>query len=123
MADDILCCKKGRIWVPDKFLTTIHDNCSKGQFVITRSFTFPCSLLANGNIYIEEQEGMQLPICEIEGDGVQVSEMRCGTCGGEVEIRKADIKAILHQLRQSEITMKERSRELKKAEDPDEKED
>ena len=104
--DRILCCVKSIVWLPDEFLTTITGNCDKGEFVITQPFTFPCMLLANGNLYIEEQEGMELP-----RDKIDLSHIQCGGCGGEVEIREIDLRGILDKLRQREITMKQRRRE------------
>ena len=74
--------------------------------MITQPFTVPCMLLANGNLYIEEQEGMELP-----RDKIDLSHIKCGGCGGEVEIREIDLRGILDKLRQREITMKQTRRE------------
>jgi len=127
MTSQVLCCKRGKVWVPDGFLTTVFDNCSKGQFVVSRTFSFPCVLLSNGNVFIEEQQGVELPIdlSNVEqptpskpqaqnASSVKLSEIRCGTCGGEVEIRNIDMKAILDKLRATEITMKHKARDSRK---------
>jgi len=103
--DRILCCVKSKVWLPDAYLTTIVGGCDRGKFQITRPFTFPCMLLPNGNLYIEEQEGV-----EIENDERNLSQIKCGNCGSDVEIREIDIREILDRLRQREITMKERRR-------------
>ena len=103
--DNILCCVKSQVWLPDDFLTTIVGNCDRGKFKITRPFTFPCMLMPNGNLYIEEQEGVEIANSEFD-----LSQIRCGTCAAEVEIREIDVREILDRLRQREITMKERKR-------------
>jgi hypothetical protein len=103
--DRILCCVKSKVWLPDEFLTTIVGNCDRGKFTITRPFTFPCMLMPNGNLYIEEQEGI-----EVDSDQFDLSQIRCSSCNSEVEIREIDIREILDRLRQREITMKERKR-------------
>ena len=103
--DRVLCCVKSKVWLPDEYLTTIVGDCDRGKFKITRPFTFPCMLMPNGNLYIEEQEGV-----EIENDESNLSQISCGNCGADVEIREIDIREILDRLRQREITMKERKR-------------
>jgi hypothetical protein len=103
--DRVLCCKKSKVWLPDEFLTTIVGDCDRGKFTITRPFTFPCMLMPNGNLYIEEQEGV-----EIENDESSLPQIKCANCGSEVEVREIDIREILDRLRQREITMKERRR-------------
>ena len=117
--DRVLCCVKSKVWLPDEYLTTIVGNCDRGKFSITRPFTFPCMLMPNGNLYIEEQEGV-----EIENDESNLSQISCGNCGADVEIREIDIREILDRLRQREITMKERRRlresgKVDKAANPD----
>lgn len=107
--DRILCCKKSQVWLPDEFLTTIVGNCDRGKFRITRPFTFPCMLMPNGNLYIEEQQGVEIPSNDFD-----LSHIRCGTCKGEVEIREIDIREILDKLRAREISMKEKLRESQK---------
>ncbi len=109
--DRVLCCTKSKIWLPDEFLTTIVGNCDKGNFSVTRPFTFPCMLMPNGNLYIEEQDGV-----EIKSHEFDLAQITCGSCGGDVEIREIDVREILGGLRQREITMKEkrRARESKK---------
>jgi len=103
--DQLLCCKNSKVWIPDSFLTSIVGDCDRGKFTITRPFTFPCILLPNGNLYIEEQQGVEL------GTGTyDLSHVRCSTCGSVVEVREIDVKAILDKLRDREITMKERQR-------------
>jgi hypothetical protein len=101
--DRILCCVKSKVWLPDEYLTTIVGDCDRGKFRITRPFTFPCMLMPNGNLYIEEQEGV-----EIENNAFDLTQIRCGKCGSDVEIREIDIREILDKLRQREITMKEK---------------
>ncbi|MDC1142407.1 hypothetical protein OAU50_04900 [Planctomycetota bacterium] len=103
--DRVLCCAKSKIWLPDEFLTTIVGNCDGGKFTVTRPFTFPCMLMPNGNLYIEEQDGV-----EIKNNEFDLKQITCGTCGGEVEIREIDVREILDGLRQREITMKEKRR-------------
>ena len=103
--DRVLCCVKSKVWLPDEYLTTIVGNCDRGKFSITRPFTFPCMLMPNGNLYIEEQEGI-----EVENEQFDLSQIRCGSCNSEVEIREIDVREILDRLRQREITMKERKR-------------
>lgn len=103
--DRILSCVKSQIWLPDEFLTTIVGDCDGGKFQITRPFTFPCMLMPNGNLYIDEQEGVEVGAGEFD-----LSQIRCGTCGGDVEIREIDVREILDRLRQREITMKEQKR-------------
>lgn len=103
--DRILCCVKSKVWLPDEFLTTIVGNCDRGKFSITRPFTFPCMLMPNGNLYIEEQEGI-----EVANEEFDLSQIRCGTCGAEVEIREIDVREILDKLRAREISMKEQKR-------------
>ena len=107
--DRILCCVKSKVWLPDEFLTTIVGDCDRGKFSVTRAFTFPCMLLASGNLYIEEQEGKEITASEFD-----ISQIRCGNCGSDVEIREIEIREILDRLRQREITMKERVREAYK---------
>ncbi|MCF6227374.1 MAG: hypothetical protein L3J82_01745 [Planctomycetes bacterium] len=109
--DRVLCCAKSKIWLPDEFLTTIVGNCDKGNFSVTRPFTFPCMLMPNGHLYIEEQDGV-----EIKSDEFDLAQITCATCGGDVEIREIDVREILDGLRQREIKMKEkrRARESKK---------
>jgi hypothetical protein len=107
--DRILCCVKSKVWLPDEFLTTIVGDCDRGKFRITRPFTFPCMLMPNGNLYIEEQEGVEIPNQEFD-----MTQIRCGKCNGEVEIREIDIREILDRLRQREISMKEKLRESQK---------
>ena len=101
--DRILCCVKSKVWLPDEYLTTIVGDCDRGKFRITRPFTFPCMLMPNGNLYIEEQEGV-----EIENNAFDLTQIRCGKCGSDVEIREIDIREILDKLRQREISMKEK---------------
>ena len=103
--DRILCCVKSKVWLPDEYLTTIVGDCDRGKFSITRPFTFPCMLMPNGNLYIEEQEGI-----EVENNQFDLTQIRCGNCNAEVEIREIDVREILDRLRQREITMKERKR-------------
>ena len=103
--DRILCCVKSKVWLPDDYLTTIVGDCDRGKFRITRPFTFPCMLMPNGNLYIEEQEGV-----EIKKEDTDLSQIVCGNCTGPVEIREIDMREILDRLRQREITMKERRR-------------
>ncbi|MCC6464905.1 MAG: hypothetical protein IT463_06140 [Planctomycetes bacterium] len=103
--DRILCCVRSKVWLPDDFLTTIVGDCDRGKFRITRPFTFPCMLMPNGNLYIEEQEGVEIPNNEFD-----LTQIRCATCKSEVEIREIDTREILDRLRQREITMKERKR-------------
>lgn len=103
--DRILCCVKSKVWLPDEYLTTIVGDCDRGKFNITRPFTFPCMLMPNGNLYIEEQEGI-----EVESKQSNLNQIRCAKCDSEVEIREIDIREILDRLRQREITMKERKR-------------
>ncbi|MBZ0137470.1 MAG: hypothetical protein K8I27_13975 [Planctomycetes bacterium] len=103
--DRILCCVKSKVWLPDEFLTTIVGDCDRGKFSITRPFTFPCMLMPNGNLYIEEQEGI-----EVENNEFDLTQIRCGNCAAEVEIREIDVREILDRLRQREISMKERRR-------------
>jgi hypothetical protein len=107
--DRILCCVKSKVWLPDEFLTTIVGDCDRGKFRVSRNFTFPCMLMANGNLYIEEQAGLEIPRSDVE-----VSQIRCGNCGSDIEIREIEIREILDRLRQREITMKERVREAYK---------
>jgi hypothetical protein len=104
--DRILCCKRSKVWLPDDFLTTIVGDCDRGKFTVTRPFTFPCMLLSSGNLYIEEQEGV-----EIERNEIDLGQIRCGNCDGGVEIREINVREILDRLRQQEITMKERKRQ------------
>jgi hypothetical protein len=103
--DRILCCTSSKVWLPDEYLTTIVGDCDRGKFRVTRQFTFPCMLMSNGNLYIEEQEGTEIPRGEID-----LSQIRCGNCGLGVEIREIDIRVILDRLRQQEIDMKEKKR-------------
>jgi hypothetical protein len=103
--DRILSCVHSKVWLPDDFLTTIVGDCDRGKFMVTRPFTFPCMLMPTGNLYIEEQEGV-----EIERDEFDLTQIRCGTCGSEVEIREINVREILDRLRQQEINMKERKR-------------
>ncbi|MBK9975884.1 MAG: hypothetical protein IPP14_14020 [Planctomycetes bacterium] len=107
--DRILCCVKSKVWLPDEFLTTIVGDCDRGKFRITRPFTFPCMLMPNGNLYIEEQEGVEIPNQEFD-----MTQIRCGKCNSDVEIREIDIREILDRLRQREISMKEKLRESQK---------
>lgn len=101
--DRILCCVRSKVWLPDEYLTTIVGDCDRGKFRITRPFTFPCMLMPNGNLYIEEQEGV-----EIENNAFDLTQIRCGKCESDVEVREIDIREILDKLRQREITMKEK---------------
>ncbi|RIK63340.1 MAG: hypothetical protein DCC64_07215 [Planctomycetota bacterium] len=103
--DRLLCCKNSKVWIPDSFLTSIVGDCDRGKFTITRPFTFPCLLLPNGNLYIEEQQGV-----ELGSDTYDLGHVRCASCGSAVEVREIDVKAILDKLREREITMKERQR-------------
>jgi hypothetical protein len=104
--DRLLSCVRSKVWLPDEYLTAIVGDCDRGKFIITRPFTFPCMLMPNGDLYIEEQEGV-----EIGRDEFDLTQIRCGTCGSEVEIREIDIREILDRLRQQEIHMKERQRQ------------
>jgi hypothetical protein len=115
--DRILSCVRSKVWLPDEFLTTIVGDCDRGKFTVTRPFTFPCMLMPTGNLYIEEQEGV-----EIERDELDLSQIRCGTCGSEVEIREINVREILDRLRQQEINMKERKR-LRESQKLDKSED
>lgn len=101
--DRILCCVRSKVWLPDEYLTTIVGDCDRGKFRITRPFTFPCMLMPNGNLYIEEQEGV-----EIDNDAFDLTQIRCGKCESDVEVREIDIREILDKLRQREISMKEK---------------
>jgi hypothetical protein len=103
--DRILCCVRSKVWLPDDFLTTIVGDCDRGKFLVTRPFTFPCMLMSNGNLYIEEQEGV-----EIERDNVDLAQIRCASCDGPVEIREISMREILDRLRRQEIEMKEKKR-------------
>ncbi len=111
--DSILCCKRSKVWLPDEYLTTIVGDCDRGKFKVTRPFTFPCMLMPNGNLYIEEQEGV-----EIEFANIDLAQIKCGSCTGEVEIRQIDMREILDRLRQQEISMKERRRQRDSAKQP-----
>lgn len=104
--DRVLCCVNSKVWIPDAFLTTIVGDCDRGKFSITRPFTYPCMLMANGNLYIEDHEGMEIPSKDVE-----LEQVRCATCGSRVEVREIDVKAILDKLRDREIVMKERHRQ------------
>lgn len=104
--DRIMCCVRSKVWLPDEFLTTIVGDCDRGKFRVTRPFTFPCMLLSNGNLYIEEQQGLEIPRANVD-----VSQIRCGSCGSEIEVREIEIRDILDKLRQREISMKEKVRE------------
>ncbi len=104
--DRVLCCVNSKVWIPDAFLTTIVGDCDRGKFNITRPFTYPCMLMANGNLYIEEHEGMEIPSRDVE-----LTQVKCATCGRTVEVREIDVKAILDKLRDREIVMKERQRQ------------
>ncbi len=103
--DRILCCQRSKVWLPDDFLTTIVGDCDRGKFSVTRPFTFPCMLMSNGNLYIEEQEGVEIPRADID-----LSQIRCGNCDGGVEIREINVREILDRLRQQDIKMKEKKR-------------
>jgi len=104
--DTVLCCKKSKVWLPDEFLTTIVGDCDRGKFEFTRTVCHPSVVLPNGNLYIEEQDGVEIPNREYH-----LEQLRCGGCGGEVEVREVDVRAILDNLRQREINMKKARRE------------
>jgi len=103
--DHVMCCTRSKVWLPDEFLTTIVGDCDRGKFSVTRPFTFPCMLMPNGNLYIEEQEGVEIARAEID-----LGQIRCANCGQDVEIRQIDVREILDRLRRQEIEMKERKR-------------
>ena len=42
MLAKLLRCKKGKVWIPDGYLTNIVGFCDRGRFVITKTFTLPC---------------------------------------------------------------------------------
>ncbi len=116
--DQLLSCKNSKVWIPDSFLTSIVGDCDRGKFTITRPFTFPCILLPNNNLYIEEQQGVELAT-----GAYDLNHVRCASCGSAVEVREIDVKAILDKLRSREITMKERqsmrdSQKVEKSKDP-----
>ena len=117
MKTKLLRCKKSKVWIPDDYLTNIVGFCDRGRFVITRTFTLPCVLMNDGNLYIE---GFDKEI--IDNDEFDVNAIRCGNCGGEIEVVEVDPDEILNNLRSRELNMK-KARKKRQEDDAQAKKD
>ncbi len=111
MIAKLLRCKKGKIWIPDGYLTNIVGFCDRGRFSITKTFTLPCVLMNDGNLYIEgfDQE-------TVNREEIDLDKIRCGNCNGEVELVEVDPDEMLKTLRQRELKMKKASKKKREEE-------
>ncbi|MHC5039772.1 MAG: hypothetical protein ACYTHM_20905 [Planctomycetota bacterium] len=100
MKRQLLRCKKSRGWLPNEYLTEIVGFCDKGFFRITREFTFPCTYTPHGNLLIDAIENLG-----IEESEYDLTMIRCGNCGGEVEFTEVDPDNILDRIRSKEVDM------------------
>ena len=118
----LLRCKKSRGWLPNEYLTEIVGFCDKGFFRIRKEFTFPCTYTPTGQLLIDAIENLQ--IGEEEYD---LSMIRCGNCGGEVEFVEEDADQILDRIRSKEVDMnvalQKRSRKEGESADEDDEDD
>ena len=92
-------CHKSRAWVPNEFLTEVAGFCDKGFFQITREFSFPCTFTPNQSLVVNLEE-MELA----EGE-YSIEQVRCGNCGGPVEMVQVDEEEILARVRSKEVDM------------------
>jgi hypothetical protein len=97
----MLRCKKSRGWLPNEYLTEIVGFCDKGFFKIRKGFEFPCTYTPLGNLLIDAIENL-----EIDEEDYELSMLRCGNCGGEVEfVDEVDPDEILDKIRSKEVDM------------------
>jgi hypothetical protein len=87
-------------WLPNEYLTEIVGFCDRGFFKISKEFTFPCIYTPMGNLLIDAIENM-----EIEEGDFDLSQIRCGNCGGEVEFVEVDDEEKLNKIRSKEVDM------------------
>ena len=92
-------CKKSRAWVPNEFLTEVTGFCDKGFFQITKEFSFPCTYTPRGTLVVNVES------TEIEEAEYAIERVRCGNCGGVVEMIEVDEEAILTRVRTKEVDM------------------
>jgi len=93
-------CKKSRGWLPNEYLTEIVGFCDKGFFRITKEFTFPCTYTPMGQLLIDSIENLEIDEAEYD-----LSMIRCGNCGEEVEFVEVDADEILDKIRSKEVDM------------------
>ena len=92
-------CLKSRAWVPNEFLTEVAGFCDKGFFQLTREFSVPCTFTPHGGLVIN-LESMELAPGEYA-----IEQVRCGNCGGAVELIDVDEEEILARVRSKEVDM------------------
>jgi hypothetical protein len=92
-------CHKSRAWVPNEFLTEVAGFCDKGFFQITREFSFPCTFTPNQSLVVNLED---MELAEGEYD---IEQVRCGNCGGPVEMVQVDEEEILARVRSKEVDM------------------
>ncbi|MCI0341000.1 MAG: hypothetical protein L0216_07575 [Planctomycetales bacterium] len=92
-------CKKSRAWVPNEYLTEVAGFCDKGFFQVTREFSFPCTFTPHQTLVVNI-ENLELT----EGE-YAVEQIRCGNCGGPVEVIEVDEDEILARVRTKEVDM------------------
>jgi hypothetical protein len=100
MEKKLLRCKKSRGWLPNEYLTEIVGFCDRGFFKIRKEFSFPCTYTPAGNLLIDAIENL-----EIDETDYDLSMLRCGNCGGEVEFVVEDADGILDKIRSKEVDM------------------
>jgi hypothetical protein len=116
MKRKLLRCKKSRGWLPNPYLTEIVGFCDKGFFKIRKEFAFPCTYTPGGRLLIDAIENMVL-----DESTYDITQIRCGNCGGEVEFVDVDADEILNRIRSKEVDMnvalQKRDGEIEKAQD------
>ena len=92
-------CKKSRAWVPNEFLTEVTGFCDKGFFQVTKEFSFPCTFTPRATLVVN------LESTELSEGEYSVAQIRCGNCGGPVEVVEVDESEILNRVRTKEVDM------------------
>lgn len=92
-------CLKARAWVPNEFLTEVTGFCDKGFFQIKQEFSFPCTFTPRLSLIVN-LEAMELA----EGE-YQIEQVKCGNCGGPVELVEVDEESVLARVRSKEVDM------------------
>lgn len=104
-------CLKAKAWVPNEFLTEVTGFCDKGFFQITREFSFPCTFTPRLSLIVN-LEAMEL------GEGeYSLDQVKCGNCGGSVELVEVDEESVLARVRSKEVDMNVALQERSQQED------
>lgn len=104
-------CLKAKAWVPNEFLTEVTGFCDKGFFQITREFSFPCTFTPRLSLIVN------LEAMELAADEYVIEQVRCGNCGGNVELVEVDEESVLARVRSKEVDMNVALRERSAQED------